>query len=1002
MVVDPISALGVASAVVTFVDFTSKLISRSRPDGSKIAAKPDLALITKDLKDISDKLHDSLSQDSSDRDNDKGLRQICFECSNDASLLSNALDRLRTNSKHRKWSSFRLALESIWAEKEIGELKERLDGFRQQLIIHILVSLRQKASDTIQPGASTAQRSKDDSTNEYLIGEKFLQDIEEKGRWREDIIEAIYEEDLQTRQHDFPLAVYPANGFAGSQIPISRFLGSLRFEHMTSRHAHVAEAYHHTFQWLYHRPGNETSPWDSFVEWLENGGPTNIYHICGKPASGKSTLMKYICNQPLTQQHLDTWASGVPLIRASFFFWNSGTKMQTSREGLLRTLLYQCLSQCPEAIPQLCPKRWDAYRLFGQDPHPWGLSELLETVALFIQEYRDTRKICFFIDGLDEFEGDHTELLGSLLSLVQGSSVKICVSSRPWPVFIDAFHGSPSLMLQSLTTQDIKYFAEQKLFRTRGYTDLRKLEPEYAARLVEEISAKSSGVFLWVHFVVELLFHDLKDGRKISDLQDKLEKLPPGLEKLFKDMIDRFEPHHCERASELFQLVRAARTPISLLSLSFADDEDYETTMMFPIRPLTKDEKLARCTWMKRRLDSLCKGLLEVENVMVEGEIVANSPVPSLIDLSDAAGDPPDSHGIQTDQLSDAAVDVLSKSTVQYMHRTVKDYLHRPEVWNRLLSVTREPSDTRESFNPYTSLCQCSLLQLKVIDPPSITRNSFWNVIIRCLIYAAESESRSTIPLTDLLDELDRVAAQIATMPSLHGPSLLAQHIGTPPKIKRVPQRTQRRTPHWSAMQTRSIRDSSFLCLAVQAGLYHYVAEKLAENGPPERSSERRSLLDCALLDYHILTDIAEWPSPEPVRSVELVELLLDKGVDPNRIDGFASTPWRNLLARIRTEYKGEPENTVQWQGRKSRIRPNPDEKKVQARRPRIPECRKKFWMDVVELFILHGANSWVDLDRATGGALRAYDSERARELKAMLRKNRRSWLQVKKMWARQ
>jgi hypothetical protein len=37
----------------------------------------------------------------------------------------------------------------------------------------------------------------------------------------------------------------------------------------------------------------------------------------------------------------------------------------------------------------------------------------------------------FFIDGLDEFKGEHPELIGIFQEVSQHPSVKICLSSRP-------------------------------------------------------------------------------------------------------------------------------------------------------------------------------------------------------------------------------------------------------------------------------------------------------------------------------------------------------------------------------------------------------------------------------------------------------------------------------------------------------------------------------------------------------------------------------------------
>ncbi|KAI0401058.1 hypothetical protein F4802DRAFT_609708 [Xylaria palmicola] len=105
------------------------------------------------------------------------------------------------------------------------------------------------------------------------------------------------------------------------------FLESLYFGKIRARQNKVELAHSKTFQW--------------------------IFQSSGKAGSGKSTLMKFICAHPTTVELLREWAGNKRLILADFFFWNSGTALQKSREGLLRSLLFEILRKCPELIPQV-------------------------------------------------------------------------------------------------------------------------------------------------------------------------------------------------------------------------------------------------------------------------------------------------------------------------------------------------------------------------------------------------------------------------------------------------------------------------------------------------------------------------------------------------------------------------------------------------------------------------------------------------------------------------
>jgi hypothetical protein len=58
--------------------------------------------------------------------------------------------------------------------------------------------------------------------------------------------------------------------------------------------------------------------------------------------------------------------------------------------------------------------------LFDTDPRPWTRKDLLEAMGKLVQEASKVAKLCFFIDGLDEFEGiyeDQQELIHFLRRL---------------------------------------------------------------------------------------------------------------------------------------------------------------------------------------------------------------------------------------------------------------------------------------------------------------------------------------------------------------------------------------------------------------------------------------------------------------------------------------------------------------------------------------------------------------------------------------------------------
>lgn len=215
-----------------------------------------------------------------------------------------------------------------------------------------------------------------------------------------------------------------------------KILRSLSFESRPIRYSSIPEAHRQTFGWVFREPCDQhgESRTGNLLGWLQNGD--GFFWISGKPGSGKSTLMKFVTDHPKTLQALSTWSYPKPAVVARHFFWSAGTPMQKSWQGLLQTLLYEIFRQLPDLIESTCTERW--LKTIEQLSHePWHLPELRRTLRQIADREDLPAKFCFFIDGLDEFEGDHLEFCGVLHSLCKSPNVKLCVSSRPWNVFED-------------------------------------------------------------------------------------------------------------------------------------------------------------------------------------------------------------------------------------------------------------------------------------------------------------------------------------------------------------------------------------------------------------------------------------------------------------------------------------------------------------------------------------------------------------------------------------
>ncbi|KAF2849507.1 hypothetical protein T440DRAFT_555812 [Plenodomus tracheiphilus IPT5] len=679
---------------------------------------------TKDRKDLRLRINIAIDQalrEGTSPAEDQELRKLCEGCSHVAGDLLTKIRSLGDSQKlssgrKKPWANFRQALATVMKAGDIEELEARMDRYQKAVNTALLVSLRRQIKDEQSKGAVRDER----------MSERLLGFIANARSWQADLIDTLHSSKWQP-SNEIDTERFAHQLKIGAGIDTQRFNQQrihqlLRFDEITERHETIADAHRETFRWVYYQDHEEiatsadadspaASPSDrqynSFSDWLSGTG--TMYWITGKPGSGKSTLMKYLADEPETLRLAKAWSGANQFIVARYFFWNSGTKMQMSKMGLLQTLLYQSLLGRERLIPSLFANRWTNYTLFGADVRPWTWSELTHALSsLFAIE---DQRLLLFIDGLDEFESDPSDLVALILSWTKLSrhGVKMCVSSRPWLIFEESFKGIPWLRMEDLTRLDIQRYVEQNMAASSQWLDLQDYMQEETSKIIAEITEKAVGVFLWVTLVVSSLVEGLRDGDSIEDLWQRLSALPSRLEALFQSILSALNPEYFAQSCQLFQLVLTAFEPPTLLEMVFAQEG---VNVAIEARLGRPDPK--RLTYstemMRRRIASRSKGLLEAPKFPVDGET----------------------------------------AKVEYLHRTVRDFFQGPEAWTYIRSGASD-------YDAPLLLAASSLRMAKMT--PQVHRASvfdqFWRASAACIEYARKREdTHGTAPM-NILNELE-------------------------------------------------------------------------------------------------------------------------------------------------------------------------------------------------------------------------------------------------------
>ncbi|KAH9886512.1 hypothetical protein F4778DRAFT_469080 [Xylariomycetidae sp. FL2044] len=835
---DPLTAIGLAGNVITFIDFSHKFLSRTAeiyravdgqlkdrdalgnvlrnsiflasnapaPKGS-VAVGIDSTSLDTNLKCFIG--HDTILAHWMKKDASSPtdpFRNVALACSDIAKQILGKLEKSKGNGNRKIWPSLKLALQEFWNYSEVEAMLRNLDLYQRELELHMLVSLREnlelmsnRQRDQFDSLRTSMQETIRDLFKQNMLGapnkatysppSKSSSDWSATARHQETrraISKAINDAldnrgltslDINTLGRPTVLEEAAVDWSARLLKGEKELLDSLKYMVMLDREEDISDAERGTFDFVFDEPelGPDESPsWDSFQRWL--CGTDLLYWLTGKAGSGKSTLMKHLFCHSKTKAALAQWADAQPLVVAGFFFWNSGSALQKTQSGLLRSLIFQILSRHRELIPVVLG---DMARTEVAAECIWTASRLKKVFETIIEQQAVPLKICFFVDGLDEYSGDHGEIAGLMRQAALASNVKICASSRPLLVFERSFDGFPRLMLQNLTSGDIRTYVRQKFDEDESMRQLQKDEPELASRLSNEIMVKASGVFMWVKLVVRSLLEGLGSFDRGSDLERRLEELPEDLEELYWHMLRSVKPaFYFEQASKLLQIAHRAHKPLSLLQLAYADHEDPSFAQKAGFNCFTKEQTQSMCEFTEGRLKTRCLGLIEVATLS-------------------------------------STTDFTTRS-VQFLHQSVAEFLEKADVREKM-----EKSLAGQRFSPYACLMSSGLLELKNIDTepfphrqPAVVMAHLWYqlawpTIVHCASYAKWQETIHKSASVELLEELDRVAFRLSSL-----------YVGAESRFD------MSRAVHWSERRKVGVPlqplqvDGSMISFALESGLY--------------------------------------------------------------------------------------------------------------------------------------------------------------------------------------
>ncbi|KAK3391380.1 hypothetical protein B0T20DRAFT_77908 [Sordaria brevicollis] len=825
---EPASAIGIASSVIAFLEFGVKVISAAKTIyDSKDGILPQHAAIEQHIRDLLAS-SPNLNTKSSGKVSAEELRyrELSSRFRKDCQAIIDLLAAHRCNGgkrRHRVLSSVKAAFKLPGIREQLHEIEQRLDKTQRAMQLHVFQQLRQEISDV-------------HVAVDFLRGHGNTKEIQHSFTAQSENNQVPPLPSL----HDLKGLREQLSGMLQTleALRVESILASLNYETRQVRHDTIKNAHAKTFEWALD---------SSFAisRWLRSGD--GFFWVSGKPGSGKSTLMTFLAGHPRTKSFLEDWSGGNELIVASHYFWWAGTPMQKSYDGLLRSLLFDIFRRCPSSIQEACPERWAKAGAPRAAFNSWTVAELggaLRAVALL--QSSSPLRFCFFIDGLDEYDGDHLELCGILKELVQAGTIKMCLSSRPWPVFEGGLGKdlARKLYVQDLTFDDIKLYVTEQLDCHPNWTT-NLLTEEERENIIRAITTKASGVFLWVYLVTKSLREGLSNYDTVIDLTRRLEQLPSDLEKLFRRMLESVNPVYQSKMACFLQAATADQLRDDLHSDAeiYCNMERELDNPGYALREPSSHECSLKHDQMQHIINSRTMGILETRVMQ----------------------------------------DNLRPPIVQFFHRTMYDFVQTKEIQELITSKLPLSNE----FNIHLWLMKAHLITRKEhrvglhYDPPGhIVLDSDVQVEVFHMLRLA-AEALATLrrehfeAVFALLDEYENALRDLRLHPSASWASseMLLRLL--------VSAKNSRRLYDNPASYFREVA----VCSAFYSPIHEYIEPKIIETGGAQylEAVDVTLILHLAAKNFPYVRLWFLGSSMKPCHARRMVQLLLGSGIDPNK-----------------------------------------------------------------------------------------------------------------------
>jgi hypothetical protein len=379
-----------------------------------------------------------------------------------------------------------------------------------------------------------------------------------------------------------------------------------------------------------------------------------------------------------------------------------------------------------------------------------------------IEQNEVDMSVLLFVDALDEYDGRYQDIVQFLNLVFHASTrtkrtkMKICATSRPEQVFLDNLSDAPGFSIHHHTSSDIEKVVDIEFEANARLRKCLQSGPEDQRLAIQELRAKiilfAEGVFLWVRLILDELLTEFTDGASLEEISDQLQNLPTDLIPYYSYLLEkRIRQKYIDDTRIMFALVKCAVRPLVLsdflLAFRLATQKDLGTRS---IRFTSLDEA-------KRLIGSRCGGLVQLREFHPE-QRRAYSANNLMIDVD---GDDEETGCIYTK--TPLINRDLGFYQVQFLHQTVKTFAITSET------TTLKLRDAQESGHLYlVKLCLLAIRDSAFMENSFVSQKDF----ARYLRLAEDSSPCSLSPYLSLVETSSVLSAMNDALTTIKNPGL--------------------------------------------------------------------------------------------------------------------------------------------------------------------------------------------------------------------------------------